>query len=440
MSARRTPRAMHFRAVVDQFGVTPVLDPLSTTLFVAAFALAALLTARRTGYGLCALWLAAPVDFAHAFAGTTVTLEKVALLGVLLGLTAHRGALRRLREPEIVSILIALAAYAGAIALSVLAAAFPHETLRETLKAAEYLAVCAAAFLCWRLDGGTAPLAATVAATTALVCLSALAQEVLGAPSGLCVGGLVIPRIAGLLEGPNQLAAYLESAVAFLAAWSAARPSRWTPAALALAAATGVLTYSRAGVAGIAVAVAVALFAYRRAALRAVGWAAGGALAGLAVAAGWAVTLHEAGLLRLTLLESDCTGGVGNRPELYAAAVRLWLQHPLLGVGAGNFELEIAQAGVPGVRTHANSWYLQSLVEGGLPLLAATLAAVATPLVVLGRRMRESPLPVAAVAATLALALHQIVDYVAFYPKVAEPWLLLLGAGAAALAPRNEDA
>jgi len=48
-----------------------------------------------------------------------------------------------------------------------------------------------------------------------------------------------------------------------------------------------------------------------------------------------------------------------------------------------------------------------------------------------------SPWVVAALAASLALALHQIVDYLVFYPKVAAAWWLLLGIGAAAMTDRS---
>jgi hypothetical protein len=44
-----------------------------------------------------------------------------------------------------------------------------------------------------------------------------------------------------------------------------------------------------------------------------------------------------------------------------------------------------------------------------------------------------SPWVVAALAATLALALHQVVDYLVFYPKVGSAWWLLIGIAAAAL-------
>jgi O-antigen ligase len=111
--------------------------------------------------------------------------------------------------------------------------------------------------------------------------------------------------------------------------------------------------------------------------------------------------------------------------------------HPLFGVGAGNFELDLPDYGVYGVRTHANSWYLQSLAEGGIVLFAATLGMVAASIGAFVRRpLRQSlraqtPWVVAALAASIALALHQIVDDFVFYPKVGAPWFMLLGIAAA---------
>ena len=50
----------------------------------------------------------------------------------------------------------------------------------------------------------------------------------------------------------------------------------------------------------------------------------------------------------------------------------------------------------------------------------------------MGRVVRRL-IVVAALAASLALALHQTVDYLVFYTKVGDAWWLLLGIGAAAL-------
>jgi hypothetical protein len=46
----------------------------------------------------------------------------------------------------------------------------------------------------------------------------------------------------------------------------------------------------------------------------------------------------------------------------------------------------------------------------------------------------QSPWVIAALAASVALALHQIVDDFVFYPKVGGAWFLLLGVAAAAFA------
>jgi hypothetical protein len=89
--------------------------------------------------------------------------------------------------------------------------------------------------------------------------------------------------------------------------------------------------------------------------------------------------------------------------------------------------------------TSSSRWYLQSLAEGGIFLFAATLAVLAAILASLTefrplRRLRAaSPWVVAALAATVALALHQVADYLVFYPKVGGAWWLLIGIAAAAL-------
>jgi O-antigen ligase len=203
--------------------------------------------------------------------------------------------------------------------------------------------------------------------------------------------------------------------------------------ALALAACAGVLTLSRAGLFGLTIVVVVVGLAFGRTAWRALRPAYAGAIAGAAVVCGWAVYAHTANVLRVSFEESAYAGGVGDRHALWQAALRMWRARPILGVGAGNYELELPEYGAPGIRTHANSWFLQSLAEGGLALFAATIALLVTILWSFGRRLRSgSPWIVAAFAASLALTLHQIADYLVFYPKVGGAWWLLLGVAAAA--------
>ncbi len=431
---------MTYRPVVDRFAVVPPLDPPSAVLFVAVFAAAALLTARRPSYGMAALLVSTPIAFAHDVLGTTVTLEKAVLLGVLLGLSSYGGCLQLLRERPAPLLLGAFALLGVASALTAVDAVHAAAVARETLKVLEYAAFFVAAFLCYALDRNDALLVGALAAAAIVVSLSALAQEITGAPSGLYVGAAIVPRIAGILEGPNQLAGYCEIAAAALGAWALARRSALLDTALALTVATAVLTFSRAGWVGLAIVAAILAVSGGERTARALRGAIAGLVAGFAGAVAWAIYARTPGVLRASLEASSYAGGVGNRRELWEAAWRMWHAKPLLGVGAGNFELLLPAYGVFGVRTHANSLYLQSLAEGGILLFAATLAVVVAVLASLAgsrpfdRLRKASPWVVGAFAATLALALHQTVDFLVFYPKVGEAWWLLVGIAAAALA------
>jgi O-antigen ligase len=383
-----------------------------------------------------------PVAFAHEALGTAVTLPKAVLIGVLVGLTTYRGALRSLRKPPAPLLLTALAFYCAATALTTAGAAHRGIAIRETLKVVEYGVVFVAAFLCRSLDADDAPPLVAVGVAAIAVSLSALAQEAFGAPSGLYIGSAIVPRIAGLLEGPNQLSGYCEIAAATLGAWALVRRSVLLDAALVLIVAADVLTFSRAGLLGLTVVAAMLAFVGGKRAWRALKPGVVGLIAGVAGSAFWAIYAHNPGVLRASLEPSLYAGGVGNRSELWRAAWRMWLDRPILGVGAGNFELALPAYGVFGVRTHANSWYLQSLAEGGIVLLAATVALVAGVIAgfagkgAVARWRAGSPWVLAAAAASVALALHQIVDYLVFYPKVGGAWWLLLGIAAAAFVPR----
>jgi O-antigen ligase len=411
-------------------------------LFLIAFVAAALLTARRPVYGLAALILTIPVAFAHEAFGTTITLAKAVLLGVLLGLYTYRNAAARLRARPAALLLGALTLLGVVTVLTLVDAAHRGAVVRESLKLVEYAGLFIAAYLCYALDPQDEPLVAAASVAAIVVAISALFEEIAGAPSGLYIGHAIVPRIAGLLEGPNQLAGYCEIAIATLGGWALVRRFVLLDVALALIVCAGVLTFSRAGWFGIAVVFAVLVLVGGRRAWPALRPALFGSIAGLGGAVWWALYAHSPAILRASLEPSGYAGGVGNRNELWRAAWRMWRAHPLLGVGAGNFELELPQYGVPGVRTHANSWYLQSLAEGGILLFGATLALLAAAFASL-RALRPlqqlrsaSPWVVAAVAATTATALHQIADYLVFYPKVGGAWWVLLGIAAAAIAAR----
>lgn len=426
---------MTYQPVVDRFTIPIPLDPWSAAVFAATFVAAAVVTARRPAYGLCGLIALTPFALYREVAGTTVTLPKVVLVGVLIGLASYPGIIRRLRARPVGFVLAAFALYAAIVALSIVDAAHPAATVREILKWIEYAVLVAAGYLCYALDPDDAALISAVAVTAIVVSLSALAQEATGAPSGLYVGNAIVPRIAGVLEGPNQLAGYLQVVVAVLGAWLSVRRSRLLQVALAFAVCADVLTFSRAGLFGLVVVAIVLIVAGGAAAWRALRPAYVGLAAGLAVTGLWAVYAHTLNVLRVSFEESAYAGGVGDRGELWRAAWRMWRDRPLLGVGAGNYELELPAYGAPGLRTHANSWFLQSLAEGGLALFVATLCVIASLLGTFIRSVRGgSPWVVAAFAASVALALHQIADDLVFYPKVAGAWWLLVGIACARVA------
>lgn len=422
---------MTYRPVIDQFPVIPPLDPWSAALFAAAFVAAVVLTARRPAYGLCALIVVLPFALYREVFATAMTLPRPVLLGVLAGITTYAGAWKSLRSRSALLLLGALSAYLAATALSGVDAHHPELVVRETLKIFEYALFFVAAFVCYRLDPDPAPPAGALAAIAIVVSLTALAQEVLGAPSGLYVGRAIVPRIAGVLEGPNQLAGYYDLLVPVLAAWAVTQRSALTGAALFLAMTADVLTFSRSGLIAVAIAAAVLVAINGRAMLTALRPAFAGTIAGLLVVAGWGAYAQSANVFRLSV-ESAYAGGVGNRGQLWDAALRMWRRHPLFGVGAGNYELELPFYGVLGVRTHANSWYLQSLAEGGILLFGATVAVAGAIVAVFAREVRRSPWIAGAAAASLAICLHQIADYLVFFPKVGMTWWLLLGIAAAA--------
>jgi O-antigen ligase len=248
------------------------------------------------------------------------------------------------------------------------------------------------------------------------------------------LGGSLIPRIAGPLEGPNQLSGFLGIGLAVIAAQALARrrpPAALESAALFLGSAALLLTLSRAGLVTTLIAFALVVAVSPgspRGRLTFALAVAGGAALGiglLAARGGLGLLLHFS-----SLAEASDPGSVGTRSQLWHAALVLWQSHPLFGIGAGNFELELARAGYPSLHTHANSLYLQALAEGGPLLLAATLGLAFVSIARFARGPFSEPFVVAAFAASVGFALHQSVDFLVFFPKIGDLWWIVLALGA----------
>lgn len=390
-----------------------------------------LLTLRRPAYGACILVMVVPFALYQEAFDTTIRMPKVAVLAVLLGLSAYRDAFAPIAEKTPWRILTAGLFVLAATLMSFVHAAHTVPVIRESLKMAEYLLIFCAVVAAYRLDPDRRMFSGALLVTAIAVSVLALLQEIVGAPSALLVNGHTLPRIAGPLEGPNQLAGYFDVAIPIALAFTLQERSRLARAALFMMIFADILTFSRGGLVGAAAGVITTAVALRSQLRPAIAPITAGIAAGLVVMFSWGIVADSLGMIRLWNFESHYAGGVGTRPELWHAAIALWKQHPLFGVGAGNFELDIPLTGLHGVRTHANSLYLQALVEGGIPLIAATLWLVYVSISTFVRARFESPFVVAALGASVALALHQVVDFLTFYPKVGAEWWVVMALAAA---------
>lgn len=426
--------------VADRAAHATPLDPVGFAVFVGLFVVAIVLGRARPVAAIAMLVICAPFSFARDVGQTTITLEKIALLGTLAGLGSRGEGLSALRSPAARALVVSGLLVAFATALSIAAALDRGAALREAFKAFEYVVLFATVVVAARceieLPGIPFALGATVLAVSAL----ALAQEWRGAPSVLEFGTQLIPRIAGPLEGPNQLAGYLGIALCLLLAigWRV-RGFPIGRLALGVGIVAEVLTISRAGfvAAGLGIAV-VATLGRRRFETGDYLTLAGSVLASLAIVAFLGIGATHLSLAGLALLghfwslgESHDPGAVGNRSQLWHAAIALWHAHPIFGIGAGNFEKELGLVGYPKLHTHANSLYLQALVEGGIPLFVATIALGVVSIVAFARGPHSDPYVLGALGASVGFALHQVTDLLVFYPKIGDLWWIVLALGAA---------
>jgi O-antigen ligase len=416
---------------------THVPVDLPSALVYAACAVAVgLLTRRRPALGVAALLVLAPFDVARYAGPTTITTLKAGLVGMLLALAFSRPDLAAFRTLPVRAMLAAFAATLAAIALSAAHAQHLGAVVREGFKTGEYLLLFLGAVAAFATDPDDRPFWRTLEFAVAVVCVSALAEYVVGAHSGIVLHGASFPRIAGALEGPNQLAGYLDVALPVLVARALVHRDRTLVLIIGLAGLTDVLTLSRSGIVGVALGVVVVLLVLRP--FGGAAWRFAGAVT-LVVAAGAALAVRAgvpSGYFSLDQAP-QAADHLANRSQLWHAAVELWRTSPLVGVGAGNYELDLGEAGLNGVRTHANSIYLQSLAETGIAGLLATLAMFAVTIATLGRSAVRRPLVVGALGATVALAAHQTFDDLFFFPKVATAYWLVVGVAVAEIAARR---
>jgi O-antigen ligase len=412
------------------------LDPVTALVYAASAVIVAALALRRPSYGIAALIILAPLGPTRYVDGTSVTMLKAGLLGLFATFAVRRPDAAAFATVPFRAIAATFAAVELAIVLSASHATYYAPVLREGLKTLEYAALFVGAVSAYATDPDDRPFWRALEVVTVLVCLSAVGQYVAGANAGIFIAHHGVPRIAGVLEGPNQLAGWLEVTIPVLLARNLLHRDGWLVAVLAFAAVTEILTFSRAGIVATAFASAIVLVVMRTP--RAVGIRF--ALAATAGAIVLSFVALRAGLPRgyfsLDQVPQQADH-LGNRALLWQAAIALWKSSPVFGVGAGNYEFDLARVGLAGVRTHANSIYLQSLAEGGIIMLCATLATVITTIATLAGSGVRRPVVVGMLAATAALAAHQIFDDLFFFPKVGSIYWLTLGVAVAEIAAQR---
>lgn len=409
-------------------------------MYAIVFVAVAIATARRPAYAIVALILLDPFAYYQSIGFTTLTLSKIALAAAIVGLAARRASLHALGAVPVRTLAFAVLLIAAATALSVWHAAVTMPAVRETLKWTEYALIFGVCALAFYEDPDELLTRWAVMIVTALVIALSIPELYLGAHSGIIIAHAEVPRIAGPLEGPNQLAAYFGLTLPLILAYTLRQGRRW-PEIFVLAGGilATLMTLSRGGIVALVLALLlVAFFCARSKAAKLAFGAAALAILGAAAIA-WRLVAGGIGLVTATAHHHiEIRGGLGTRRDLWQAALRLWRAHPVWGIGAGNYELEVGGLLHAPIKTHANSFYLQSLVEGGIPLLAATIYFVALSIFTFVRRA-QTPLTVAALAASAALALHFVLDLLVFYPKVGGQWMILLGLAGAQLACRNRQ-
>ena len=394
------------------------IDRWTALAYLLVAVVAAYATRRRPAYGLAALIVATPLGLARYVGTTSLTIEKAAVIGFVGALIVARPFWTVLGNPPVRRIALALAGALAAIAISAIEAQDRLAVARELLKWTEYGVVFLACAVAFAADSDERPIWRAIGIGGTIVAVSALAQYVVGANAGIFVRGGSVPRIAGLLEGPNQLSGYLGLLLPVVLARNLLHRDAGLLAFFSLLAVTDVLTLSRSGIVAAIVGCAIVFFVLRPPRIvrtRSIV----GVLAIAALAVFFALRAGFSEQYFSLAPVPQPADHLGNRAILWRAAIVMWKRSPIVGV-----------------HTHANSIYLQSLAEGGVIMLAATLGIFATILVTFGRSGVRVPLVTGALAATVGFAVHQLYDDLVFFPKVGVMWWILVGLAAGELARR----
>ncbi|HEY7975415.1 MAG TPA: O-antigen ligase family protein, partial [Ktedonobacterales bacterium] len=297
-------------------------------------------------------------------------------------------------EPQALALLGALLAYLAVIVLSVGVAVTRSPVIKETLKWSEVLAVVATTWLFIRTERQALWLAWAAI-------IAGVAQALLGCAQYMLATGLLGPgganiRVFGTFDQPNPYGGYLNLSLPIalaLTLFGRDPRMRWVAGgASALMLFALYLSDSRGALLGLVAALIV---------LAAVGWRferkaiiallIGAPLVAIAWFTHLIPTRIEEKLLAqfrvndvsLTAQLNDANYSTIERLAHWVAGLRMFRAHPLLGVGAGNYDAAYQRYKVPGwdeSLTHAHNYYINVAAETGALGLLAFLAVVGVAL------------------------------------------------------------
>lgn len=334
--------------------------------------------------------------FSPAWHWATLALATVAALGLVL---RERIEISR---PQ-AALVVGLALLAGWTALSTVWSEEPASSVAELDRSLVYVAgMLAVLVLADRVDGGSL-LVGTLVGIGGICAYSLLDRLVRGVRPQPWEGDL-LQRPLGYANALGALAAVGLVLLVGLVA-SQRRRSWWLVAA-----------------AGAAVFIPVLVLTRSRGSVLVV-------IPGLALMAGLRYGRHRLALLAaaLPLLvlagalvapagshASALSSSLGPRAYYWQVGWRQTADHPLLGTGAGTFEVAWLEHGsfvVAGATRDAHSLYLETLGELGPVGLALVLATLALPLVAAFRQKPASGMTAAGAGAFLAFLLHAGIDW-----------------------------
>jgi O-antigen ligase len=196
------------------------------------------------------------------------------------------------------------------------------------------------------------------------------------------------------------------------------------------------LTSSRAGVASACVGLAAFVLLISRS--QSVPRIAARVMGGTVLAAVLLLFVVSGGTIDRRLYTSVGDGPAAIRPELYQLTAKAIEDSPFLGFGLGSFEhvfhlyrTDSHELMTRSVRAH--NTYLENALDLGIPAAAMLCLAVVVIAVRCGlgviRRRRDFVFPALALAASVQVGVHSLVDFSLQIPAVAATYALVLGLG-----------